>query len=176
MMEQQKIQEHFTLRSRTELVTGLVARHKRCAAATAIVFAERIAAEKRANAKIGDLMDDGTIYAGISPTTKERMYAEPVDIPLKASFSGAALYARALQVGDKNDFRVPDLAELQVLFENRNTGALQGTFEDDKGSPLYGWYWSSQASAGEEAYGKRFGNGLQEGHVRTFLSYVRCVR
>ena len=32
---------------------------------------------------VGDTIDDGTIYAGISPDTNEQMYAMPEDAPLR---------------------------------------------------------------------------------------------
>jgi hypothetical protein len=34
-----------------------------------------------AESKVGDKMPDGTIYAGISPDTKQAMYATPADAP-----------------------------------------------------------------------------------------------
>lgn len=36
---------------------------------------------KESAKKIGDVMKDGTIYAGISPDTGKEMYAAPVDAP-----------------------------------------------------------------------------------------------
>ena len=78
--------------------------------------------------KVGYMMKDGTIFAGISPHTKQPMYAAPADAPVKMDFITAAKYAKKLKIGGKKGFRVPTKKELQVLFDNRKEGALKGTF------------------------------------------------
>src|SRR5580658_8530760 len=91
--------------------------------------------------KAGARMADGTIYAGLSPYTGEAMYATPRDAPLTRNFNGTGAqpgwdgneafdYAAGLNVRQflgHSDWRVPKLAELQLLYENRNEGKLKGT-------------------------------------------------
>ncbi len=129
----------------------------------------------KAALEIGDVMKDGTIYAGISPDTNQPMYAAPADAPMSMDFNKAAKYATGLQVGDKKDFRVPSKAELNVLFQNREKGALKGTFNLTGSTPA-GWYWSGTPNYGINAYGQRFSDGLQGSYGRNDVSSVRCVR
>jgi hypothetical protein len=125
--------------------------------------------------EIGTMMKDGTIYVGESPTTHKPMYAAPADAPLTKTFGEAAEYAKTLEVGDKKDFRVPDIEELKVLFENREKGALKGTF-NLTGSYPSGWYWSGTPYVDGTAYGQRFSDGIQYNFYRFSNSSVRCVR
>lgn len=125
--------------------------------------------------EIGDKMADGTIYAGISPDTNQPMYAAPADAPMSMDFNAAAKYAKNFEVDGKKGFRVPSKAELDVLFQNREKGALKGTF-NLTGSDPAGWYWSGTPYGKYSAYGQRFSDGLQYGHGRDDVSSVRCVR
>ncbi len=137
--------------------------------------AAKAEAEAIANPKVGDVMPDGTIYAGVSPDTNQRMYAAPADAPLSMNFNEAAEYAKDLKVGDKQDFRLPTEAELNVLFENREKGALKGTFNLTGYYPV-GWHWSSMSVSEGLALGQRFRDGQQDRHHRLNVSSVRCVR
>ncbi len=140
--------------------------------AAAVAKAE---AEAIANPKVGDRMPDGTIYAGISPDTNQRMYAAPADAPLCMNFNDAAKYATDLKVGDKQDFRVPTKTELNILFENREKGALKGTF-DLTGALYASWYWSSTPYNALNACDQRFRDGRQGSDPPHMISSVRCVR
>ncbi len=132
-------------------------------------------AAARAALVVGAKMRDGTIYAGISPTTQEPMYAAPADAPKRLTFNKAAEYADALEVGGKNDFRMPDQAELDVLYKNRNEGALAGTF-NEAGSITAGWFWSSTPDSDHAAWSQRFSNGGQVREGKGCHSSVRCIR
>ena len=134
--------------------------------------------------EIGNRMPDGTIYAGISPDTKQPMYAAPADAPMSMDFNEAAEYAKGLEVGGKKDFRVPSLNELNVLFQSRDKGALKGTFNLTSSSPEL--HWSSTSDNAYVAWYKRFSRDGGEGYGDGFdqrgdlfrdnkLS-VRCVR
>jgi len=126
--------------------------------------------------KIGDRMEDGTIFAGISPDTYKPMYAAPADASLSLSFYKAAQYASELEVGGKKGFRVPTENELNVLFQNKEKGALAGTFNLTGSSPA-GWYWSSTPYAGFFGHCQRLSDGLQViDTVRRCVLSVRCVR
>lgn len=138
-------------------------------------------ANDTAEPKIGDKMPDGTVFAGISPYMNQPMYAMPVDAPLTMKFNQAKEYAANLDAHGHRDWRMPTLAELNVLFNNR---ASIGGF-DVTGSYPAGWYWSASPDNsceawGQrfscEAWGQRFSNGAQGARNEENHSAVRCVR
>jgi hypothetical protein len=88
---------------------------------------------------IGDVMPDGTIYAGLSPDTGEALYATPQDAPLRMKWEKAVKYAADLDAYGHKDWRLPTLRELKALYDSRHKGALKGIFNDNTGSS---WYWS----------------------------------
>jgi hypothetical protein len=121
-------------------------------------------------------MEDGTIYAGISPDTNKRMFAAPKDTPGTYRFSEAAQYAKNLDAHGHNDFYVPTAGELNVLWQNRNKGKLAGTF-NQTGSGTAGWYWSSSRNNGDiGAWAQRFSDGRQSFNFTLCNSSLRCVR
>src|SRR5262249_13943526 len=63
--------------------------------------------------QIGDVMEDGTKYAGISPDTSKPMFVTPDDAPLTMKWKEAKDYAANLGM------RLPTKGELNVLFNNR---------------------------------------------------------
>jgi hypothetical protein len=124
--------------------------------------------------KIGAVMPDRTIYAGISSDTRKPMYAMPADAPLPMAFNEAADYAKtanSLKVFGHNDWRLPTKAELNVLFNNR---AAIGGF-DETGWGIAAWYWSSSRSKHDHAWGQRFSDGTQYNDTRYGISSVRLV-
>jgi hypothetical protein len=120
----------------------------------------------------GDKMQDGTVFAGISPDTNKPMYATPADASLTMKFNQATEYAAKLDVHGHQDWRVPTKAELNVLFNNR---AAIGGF-DVSGSNPAGWYWSASSYYGWHAWGQRFSDGHQHDNYEDNHSSVRCVR
>lgn len=122
--------------------------------------------------QIGDAMKDGTIYAGVSPDTGKRMYAAPADAPIAMDFNAAAQYAKNLQVGNKKDFRVPTKNELNVLFENKEKGALKGSFN------AAGIYGTSTPYPITDlfAYEQYFRGGAVTYDFKYLPNSIRCVR
>jgi len=120
-------------------------------------------------------MEDGTIYAGVSPDTGKPMYATPADAPTTFTFKKAAKYAKNLDAHGHKDFRVPTKSELNVLYQNRDKGKLKGTF-NETGSDPAGWYWSSSQTSNIKAWDQRFSVGCQYYHFRLISSSLRCVR
>jgi hypothetical protein len=124
--------------------------------------------------EIGDVnLEDGTIFAGISPDTGKKMYVTPNDAPISMDFNAAAEYAKNLEVGGKKDFRVPSKAELKVLFDNREKGALKGTF-NLTGPAAY--YLSSTLDNVINAWLQRFSDGKQGYDYPDTALSVRCIR
>jgi hypothetical protein len=129
----------------------------------------------KAALEVGDQMQDGSIFAGISPDTGKQLFAMLVDAPLTRTFNGAAQYAKDLNARETlghDDWRVPTKAELNVLFNNR---AAIGNF-DISGSSPSGWYWSGTPFSDFNAYCQRFSDGKQYNVNRINDSSVRCVR
>jgi hypothetical protein len=134
-----------------------------------------IAAAKAA-LEVGDRMEDGTIFAGISPNTGKQMFALAADASLTMTFNKAKEYAaEAADAKGNKSFRVPTKEELNVLFQNREKGALKGTFNLTGSSPA-GYYWSSTPYDGNSAWDQRFSSGDQNNFYRIYDSSVRCVR
>jgi len=132
------------------------------------VFADDIAPS------IGAFASDGSIYAGESPDTHKPMYTTPANAPDLFSWSDASNYCSTLQSFGHNDWRVPTKKELAVLYENRNTLALNGTFKSTGNSAA--WYWSSTEYAGNQAWVQRFIDGKQNYDYQDDDSSLRCVR
>lgn len=140
----------------------------------ALAMAFWISAASGAGPAVGDKAADGTVYAGISPDTHKALYATPADAPGVYTLSKGEDYCRALQVSGHLDWHVPSKDELNVLYENRNTGALNGTFYET-GTPPAGWYWSSSPNA-VTAWAQRFSDGLQYYFGRIIDASLRCIR
>jgi hypothetical protein len=102
------------------------------------------------------------------------MYTTPADASGGYSWSAALDYCNTLRSGGHNDWRVPTLGELAVLFNNRGdigafneTGRMQGAT---------GYYWSSQQVSDSEAWAQRFNDGFHEHPAKDIASLLRCVR
>jgi hypothetical protein len=128
------------------------------------------AAKGKTAPQIGDKMEDGTVYAGISPDTNKAMYATPADAPLTYTFNQAQKYAEKLDAHGHKDWRAPTKGELNVLFQNR---AAIGGFNETGSNPA-GWYWSSSPSY-DYGWAQRFSDGGQYSY-RGLDSSLRCVR
>ena len=130
------------------------------------------ASAAKAQEKPGDRMEDGTIYAGVSPETNTAMYTTPADAPQACTHDEAERYAKQMDAHGHKDWRLPTLRELSVLFNNR---AAIGGFEGQNG-----WYWSSTLrweSFGDEAWGAGFhGAGAENYCRRDIRARVRSVR
>jgi hypothetical protein len=87
-------------------------------------------------------MPDGTIFAGISPALGRRIFVAPQDASVAMKWKAAQLYALDLDAHGHQDWKVPSREELELLYRNRNKGALKGTFN------ARGRYWSSEAPSG----------------------------
>jgi hypothetical protein len=106
--------------------------------------------------RIGDRMEDGTIYAGISPETDKPMYTTARDAPLTMRWYQAMEYASSVAAHGHRDWRVPTKDELSVLFSNR--AAIGGFVESGSGAAR--WHWSStHGKDDEKAWAQLFSDG-----------------
>lgn len=116
--------------------------------------------------KPGDIMPDGTVYVGVSPSTGRPLYAMPHDIEGRYSFIGAQNAASAQTFGGHTDWRVPTIDELNQLYGLKG---LIGRLADD-------WYWSSTECHNTNAWCQYFGDGDRGNYHKTSHDRVRCVR
>ncbi len=135
------------------ILSPITERRRREEEAAAAAIAAALA-EKEANMKPGDEMEDGSIYAGLTEDGTQKIFAMPRDLGVTMTFNDAAGKAAALNAGkalDHDDWQVPDLECLRILQKNQNEGGLQGTFKTASGPhagyPL--WYWSSTENRDE---------------------------
>jgi hypothetical protein len=135
--------------------------------------------ETRTELHPGNRMEDGTIFAGVSPDTGNPMYTTPEDSPLTTgdtprtrNWKADMQYASKLDAHGHKDWRVPTKNELNVLFNNRAAiGGFNGT-----GSYPAGWYRSSTKYRLLCAWYQRFSDGNQEWGNKSNGSSLRCVR
>ena len=128
---------------------------------------------KRKKPAIGEVMKDGSVFAGISPDTGKRMYTTPQDSPLRQAWDDAKKYASELRAHGRKDWRMPTQGELRVLFNNR---AAIKNFDVDYVSPKT-WYWSSTVE--KDAFYARvqcFSNSVEGYNPKHMMSSLRCVR
>lgn len=148
-------------------------------AAEAEANALRAAAE---SASVGDVMPDGSLYAGLSPTAQQPMFAMPADAGLAMTFNEAAAYTRSLNTQKTlghQDWRLPDKEELKILIDNRSKGAFEDTY-DVTGLETDGDYHSSTTvtnpTSGELIEARNIGDGSITRINKSVKAGVRCIR
>lgn len=117
-------------------------------------------------------MQDGTVYAGLSPETGAPLYVLPIKVPLSLTFNEAREYAPELKACGHNDWRLPSPRELDVVFNNR---AAIGGF-DESWTGREGLYWTSREVQGTDAMVQRFSDGASSfvyTRNRAAVCYVR---
>lgn len=88
----------------------------------------------------------------------------------------AAAYCDGLSAHGHSDWYLPAQDELNVLYNARSTGDLNGTFDETNTFPD-SWYWTSSEVNLGDARGMNFGDGTQGDLVANIASVqVRCVR
>jgi Protein of unknown function (DUF1566) len=125
--------------------------------------------------KVGDKMNDGTVFAGNSPDSNKPLYAMPADAPFHLAFNEAKNYAsemNSVRAYGHDDWYLPTKNELNVLFNKR---AAIGGF-DIRGSNPAGCYRSSTQYDANRTWGQRFSDGTQGLATDDVLSPVRFVR
>ncbi|TCP58336.1 uncharacterized protein DUF1566 [Rhodovulum bhavnagarense] len=87
----------------------------------------------------------------------------------------AAVYCDGLSAHGYDDWYLPAQDELNVLYTNRTTGDLNGTFDESDPFPA-GYYWSSSETFLTSARSQNFSDGIQGGTSKNSGLAVRCVR
>jgi len=142
--------------------------------------------------KVGTVMLDGTVYAGISPKTGNMLFAMPEDAPdlldYKQSHDCLSEMNKNKSFG-YSDWRIPVVQELEVIFENRQKGGLSGTFNEagknytkkfeinppgNRTAP--GWYRASDWAGYYSTKCKLFNDGTEMGMLDIDRVSVRYVR
>ncbi len=119
--------------------------------------------------RVGQMMEDGTKFTGMSPDTGKPMFVAPADEPATLSFNAAAARAAEKSKETGKEYRIPSQAELNAIFNNR---AALGGFNDN----LAPWYWSSTSSIGAGKQCQSFRDGSQGYDAVTGRLSVRLVR
>ena len=126
-----------------------------------------------AETPIGTVMPDGTLYAGLSPSTGKPMFTTHIDEPLTMSWHHAMKrHLKGLNRHGHEDWRTPSLAELNMLYENRD---LLGGFNTSAGK-FGGYYLSADECYQTSAYSQRFCDGHQDNIEKHHKLALRCVR
>lgn len=126
---------------------------------------------------IGDTCADGTVYAGVSPAGDAFLFTTPADASSAMAWNKAVAYAEQLEANGHDDWRLPTGAELFVLYDNRNVGALNGTFNETDSRPE-DWHWSSTELSYDVdyVYQLRFSDGFEFCFRKDKDGLVRPVR
>ena len=85
----------------------------------ALEAAANDAATVKSELKIGDVMADGTVYAGISPDTNKAIFAAPANAPGNVQSFQKRKSTRSARRPRHKDFRLPTKGELNRLFNDR---------------------------------------------------------
>jgi hypothetical protein len=129
--------------------------------------------------QVGDVMPDGTIYAGISPDTHKKLFVMPRDDSISGSFNTVAdrvEKANAQKILGHDDWRMPTRNELIMLYRNRDAGALKGTF-NEMGSHDKSWYWGDPQKIDPRiAPQVCFKDGVDKNFTEYSQGSLRCVR
>lgn len=87
----------------------------------------------------------------------------------------AAQYCADLSAYGKSDWYLPASDELNILYQNREEGALNGSF-DVTGATPYGLYISSSETSATNAMRHNFGTNNRFANSKSNPMSVRCVR
>jgi hypothetical protein len=95
---------------------------------------------------------------------------------IQKDWQGAKEYCEELVLGERDDWRLPNIKELQSIVDiNEYKPAIKKAF---KNVAIKGYYWSSTVDISTDGYAWNvdfnYGNTLKDSTLNEF--YVRCVR
>jgi len=129
---------------------------------------------KRTAPQIGHTMDDGTVYVGVSPSTKKAMFTTSRDAPRLRNFEEAQAYRRdrnKRKAHGHDDWRLATPGELAVLF---NRSERIGRFKISSEHPD-NLYWSSKQDGYGSAVVRNFSNGREDNRLKNYHASLRLV-
>ena len=124
-----------------------------------------------AQLQTGDVVQDGP--------NKGWIYCEGRDIEpflVAPKDSGVMKWREAMDFAARENAAVPDRAQLDAMYQERNTGALKGTFNATGFFYPASWYWSATQNDGNGAWCRRFRADDQGNSDKFHSASVRCVR
>lgn len=95
-----------------------ILQHGRCLEALKTARAALIASpssDLKPPPKFGEVMPDGTVYAGVSPDTGRAIFAMPQDLPSRMTWTEALKSATEQTFGGHSDWRLPTRSEIEQL-------------------------------------------------------------
>lgn len=129
---------------------------------------------------VGELTKNRSIVAGTCPDTGRKLFAMHADAYDAMTFEQALEHVASVNKNrtlHHDDWRIPTEEELDVLYDNRDKGALQGSFAVT--FPLdyaRSWYWSSTCrDPSDDPYCRRFADGRREHRPRRSPASLRLV-
>jgi len=130
--------------------------------------------------KPGAEMPDGTIFVAVSPSSGKPFYTIPKDGPLDINWYEAIEFAKSLDMYGHKDWRLPTVAEAELLYDNREIiGNFKVPEERNESSPGK-WvdYWtSSEIAGGSYARTWNFNGGKQlNSPMKSKKVFIRLVR
>ena len=96
-----------------------------------------MAGDSAKEVEIGEVIPDGTIYAGVSPETGKAMFTTATDAPATCTFDEAQEYAAKLDAHGHRDWRVPTKNEIEGNAEWANPGHGGWRCADESDSDPY---------------------------------------
>ena len=184
MAEQFAQQQRLKVQPRAKILAKLHALHERRINA-AVAPTTTVAGQDLAALEIGEIAADGTIYAGLTADGKQEIYAMRTDLSMTLTFNDAAKSITQLNANKAfghDDWEIPSLETLRVLYKHQNEGVLKGAFNTTikgSGSDYPGWYWSSTENRDDSScvHDVRFSDGYEHWHHKAGSRFsVRPVR
>lgn len=130
--------------------------------------------------EIGSKLEDDTIYIGGNFATTV------ADASTLYIWEAGKQYCESLTANGHDDWALPTRSNLNRLYQNKDKGALSGTFADTFNSTVgHGfehWYWSSEEYIDVSdimggAWAQNFSDGVPDWNRKDVITHsVRCVR
>ncbi len=117
--------------------------------------------------KVGDKAHGGIVFY-VDKTGLHGLVCQEKDFDKMMTFQEAQAACKNSSAGGKNDWRLPDLNELKLMYENLRKSGL--THFDNE------WYWSSKVENEHNMWGMDILHGRSFAHWEGDHSHVRAVR
>jgi len=115
----------------------------------------------------------------IDNKTKLEWQNQPINKTATSRWITAISYCEDLSLNNKNDWRLPNINELQSLIDStKGSPVIASTLEETTNSNLSTGYWmiTTYPKENDKAYILNFDEGLMESRSKDNTYYFRCVR